>query len=315
MYHPSKSLLLLLEAPRRNIPKASRRFVYRLAFFYILGTLVISVIVASNDKLLLQGVSSAKTTAAASPFVIGIKNAGIRALDHIINAGKLRLAPLSKAVFDHVIVILTSAWSSGNSFLFAGSRSLYSLAIAGQAPDIFRTCNKHGVPYLCVAVTSLLTCLVYLSVSSGSANIFQWFVNVTTISGYLAWIILLITYLRFRKALEFNGILGERAYRAPGQPYATYFALFILVLLTLTNGFQVFFPGRFAVSSFLAAYMTLPIVTVLYLGHKVRFRTPLHLPVHKIDVSSGKEEADRLEELDVLPMPKNMLEKMWFWIA
>ncbi|KAI4132314.1 MAG: hypothetical protein LQ338_000775 [Usnochroma carphineum] len=286
------------EAPRRNIPKAARRFVYRLTFFYILGTLVITVIVASNDDLLLQGVNSGKTNAGASPFVIGIKRAGIRVLDHIINA-----------------VILTSAWSAGNSFLFAGSRSLYSLALTGQAPRIFRTCNKHGVPYLCVAVTSLLACLVYLSVSSGSATVFQWFVNLTTISGYIAWIILLITYLRFRRALEFNGILHERPYKSPGQPYVTYFALFILSLLTLTNGFQVFFPGKFTASSFLAAYITLPIVIVLYLGHKIWFRTPLFLRVHKIDVYSGKEEADRLEEMDVPPVPKNVLERIWFWIA
>ncbi|KAL8733539.1 MAG: hypothetical protein Q9181_003538 [Wetmoreana brouardii] len=286
------------EAPRRNIPKAAKRFVYRLAVFYILGTLVISVIVASNDDLLLQGVNSGKTNAGASPFVIGIKRAGIQTLDHIINA-----------------VILTSAWSAGNSFLFAGSRSLYSLAMTGQAPKIFRTCNRHGVPYLCVAVTSLLACLVYLSVSSGSANVFQWFVNLTTISGYIAWIILLITYLRFRRALEFNGMLDQRPYKSPLQPYATYIALVFLIVLTLTNGFQVFFPGKFTASSFLAAYITLPIVIVLYLGHKIWFRTPLFLRVHIIDVFSGKEEADRLEELDVPPVPRNWLERIWFWIA
>ncbi|KAL8826646.1 MAG: hypothetical protein Q9170_007321 [Blastenia crenularia] len=286
------------EAPRRNIPKAAKRFVYRLTVFYILGTFVISVIVASNDDLLLQGVNSGKTNAGASPFVVGIKRAGIRVLDHIINA-----------------VILTSAWSAGNSFLFAGSRSLYSLALTGQAPRIFRTCNKHGVPYLCVAVTSLLACLVYLSVSSGSATVFQWFVNLTTISGYIAWIILLITYLRFRKALEFNGMLDQRPYKSPGQPYATYFALFLLIILTLTNGFQVFFPGKFTASSFLAAYITLPIVIVLYLGHKIWFRTPLFLQVQQIDVYSGKKEADRLEELDEPPIPRNVLERIWFWIA
>lgn len=77
-----------LEAPRRNIPKASRRFVHRLAFFYILGTLVISVIVASNDDLLLHGVNSGKADAGASPFVIGIKRAGIQGLDHVVNAGQ-----------------------------------------------------------------------------------------------------------------------------------------------------------------------------------------------------------------------------------
>ena len=166
------------EAPRRNIPKAGSRFIYRLIFFYILGSLVISVIVASNDPDLLSAVKRGSKDAGASPFVVGIKRAGITGLDHVINAA-----------------ILTSAWSAGNCFVYAGSRSLYSLAVTGQAPKIFRTCNKHGVPYFAVAVTSLLACLVYLSVSAGSASVFSWFLNLTTISGYIAWIVILLTYL------------------------------------------------------------------------------------------------------------------------
>ena len=107
------------EAPRRNIPKAGSRFIYRLIVFYVLGSLVISVIVSSNDSDLLQAVSSGTSNAGASPFVLGIQRAGIPVLNHIING-----------------VILTSAWSAGNSFLFAASRSLYSLALTGQAPKV-----------------------------------------------------------------------------------------------------------------------------------------------------------------------------------
>ncbi|MDI1487621.1 MAG: hypothetical protein OHK93_006891 [Ramalina farinacea] len=286
------------EAPRRNIPKASKRFIYRLLCFYILGTLVISIIVSCKDDDLLQAVNSGTSNAGASPFVVGIQRAGIQGLNHVVNA-----------------VILTSAWSAGNSFLFAGSRSLYSLAKTGQAPKIFMTCNRHGVPYYCVAVTALLACLVYLNVSSGSAQVFTWFVNLTTISGYIAWIVLMITYLRFRHALSHNGLLHTRPYRSPGQPYASYATLTILIIVTLTNGFQVFFPGNFSAGSFLAAYITLPIFVVLYLGHKIWFRTPLFYRVRDIDVWSGKAEADRLEEEDVPPVAKNWVEKVWFWIA
>ena len=166
------------EAPRRNIPKAGRRFIYRLLLFYVLGTLVISVIVSSSDPELLQAVTSGKSNAGASPFVLAIQRAGIRGLNHVVNA-----------------VILTSAWSAGNSFLFAGSRMLYSLALTNQAPKIFRTCNKNGVPYIAVLGTAALACLVYLSVSAGSAAVFTWFLNLTTISGFIAWIALMMTYL------------------------------------------------------------------------------------------------------------------------
>lgn len=63
------------EAPRRNIPKASRRFIYRrLFFFYVSGPLVTSVIVSCKDGDLLQVVKSGKSNAGASPFVTAFKS-------------------------------------------------------------------------------------------------------------------------------------------------------------------------------------------------------------------------------------------------
>ncbi|MCJ1450203.1 hypothetical protein MMC28_000532 [Mycoblastus sanguinarius] len=286
------------KAPRLNIPKAGRRFVYRLITFYVLGALVISIIVSSDDPDLLQAVSNGTKDAGASPFVLGIKRAGIKGLDHVIN-----------------VVILTSAWSAANSFLYAGSRSLYSLALTGQAPRVLRTCNKSGVPYVAVICTAMLSCLVYLSVSRGSSTVFVWFLNLTTISGYVAWIVMLIAYLRFRKALIYNCTLRSLPYTSAGQPYTTYSALSVLILLSLTNGFQVFFPGNFSAGSFLAAYITIPVFLALYLGHKMWTRTPWIWKFEEVDVWTGKEEADRMEEEDIAPAGKTLLEKIWFWFV
>lgn len=118
-------------APRRNIPKAARRFIYRLAVFYGLGSFVIGVIVPRNDPDLLGA-----SNASASPFVIGIKNAGIEGLDHVINAA-----------------VLTSAWSAGNAFLYSGSRVLFSMALSGQAPGFLKRTTKRGIPFAAVLVT------------------------------------------------------------------------------------------------------------------------------------------------------------------
>lgn len=38
-------------------------------------------------------------------------------------------------------------------------------------------------------------------------------------------------------------------------------------------------------------------------------------PIHEIDVLYGKREMDELEAMDVPPVPKNVLQKIWFWIA
>ena len=99
--------------------------------------------------------------------------------------------------------------------------------------------------------------------------VFDWFVNISTISGYIAWIVCLITYIRFHKALRLNNMLETLPYRTPFQPYAAYIVLFVLSILTLTNGFQVFFPDNWDVAAFLAAYITIPLFLALYLGHKV----------------------------------------------
>jgi len=166
-----------------------------------------------------------------------------------------------------------------------------------------------------VLVTWLPGLLAYLTLSDSSARVFDWFVNISTISGFVAWIVVLITYLRFRKALAHHGLLHTLPYRTPLQPYATWAVLGVLGVLTLTNGFQVFFPDVWSVSGFLAAYITIPIFLALYLGHKVVRKTRFAIPVQEIDVISGKAEMDAYCAMDEEPVPKNVWQKIWFWIA
>ncbi|KAL8354950.1 hypothetical protein RB601_000643 [Gaeumannomyces tritici] len=281
-------------APRRNIPKAARRFIWRLAIFYGLGSLMVGVITPHDDKNLLNKESNAN----ASPWVIGIQRAGIVGLNHVINAA-----------------ILTSAWSAGNAFLYSGSRVLYSLALNGQAPRVFARSTKRGVPYAAVLATWSVGLLAYLKVNEKSGLVFTWLMNLSTISGYIAWIVVLVTYLRFRSALTFRGLLHTLPFRGALQPYGTYFTLLVLVLLTLTNGFALFFPGRWEVESFLVAYITLPIFLVLYLGHKAVTRTPFFRKTEDIDVVTGVREMEELAASDVEPVPKNVWQRIWFWIA
>lgn len=38
-------------------------------------------------------------------------------------------------------------------------------------------------------------------------------------------------------------------------------------------------------------------------------------PLNEIDVLTGKREMDELEDLDEPPIPKNWLQKIWYWLA
>ena len=92
--------------------------------------------------------------------------------------------------------------------------------------------------------------------------------------------------------------------------------MIILILLCLTNGFQVFFPGTFSAASFLAAYITLPLFFALYLGHKLWTRTPWIGSIETVDIWSGIAEANQQEEQDIEPSkPRNLLERVWSWIV
>ena len=113
------------ENPRKNIPKAVRRVFWRILFFYVLGSLAIGVLVPYNDANLLNAQKNDDAGAAQSPWVIAIDRAQIKVLPSIINA-----------------VILTSASSSANAFLYTGSRYLYALAQNGQAPKFLLHCSK-----------------------------------------------------------------------------------------------------------------------------------------------------------------------------
>lgn len=133
--------------PRRNIPIAAKRIFWRVGIFYMLSIFMVGLVVPSTDENLLNS----SGTAAASPFVIAASRAGIKIVPSIINA-----------------VVLTSAWSSGNSGLLNSSRTLYGLAQEGRAFKIFKRTNRLGIPYVAVGFMSLFICLGYMTLVRNS---------------------------------------------------------------------------------------------------------------------------------------------------
>lgn len=285
------------EAPRINLPKAANRFIYRLFFFYIVSVIIIGCIVSSSDPRLMSAISNGAQGAGASPFVIGIQNAGIPVLNHIINAA-----------------ILSSAYSAGNSFLYSASRTLYSMSLTGDVPKIFSKVNRWGVPYNSVAAAAAICLLAYLNVSNSSAEAFTWFSNISTVSGFIEWIFLAITYIRFRKAITYHNMDSRVTYRPKFGLFGAYANIFFFSLIALTNGYAVFF--NFNGSDFVAAYVTLPIVFFLYVGHMIWTKNyRLYAPSEDIDVFTGLEEIEKEAEEFVPKNPSNIFQRVWFWIA
>lgn len=303
------------EDPRRNIPKAVRRVFWRILFFYVLGSLAIGVLLPYNEENLLKAIESGTGTAAASPWVIAVYRASVPVLPSIINA-----------------VILTSATSSANAFLYTGSRYLYALAQNGQAPRFLLKCSKRcvsycshfrcswhaliwfrGVPYFCIGITASISFLTYLSCSEGSATVFKWFQNLTTIANLFTWVSICIAYIHFYLALKAQGIdRNTLVFKSPFQPYTAIFALAFFSMIIIFNGFYVFKP--WVVDDFITAYVGIPIYFFLFLFWKI-FKRTSWVPPSEADLHTGKAALDAADLNWPERKPRNMLERVWFWIA
>ncbi|KAI0487803.1 amino acid permease/ SLC12A domain-containing protein [Xylaria cf. heliscus] len=262
-----------MKNPRRNLPITANTFIWRLVFFYCLSALAVGIICPSDA----QGLTTS-SGAAASPWAIGIKQAGIRGLDSVVNGG-----------------ILLSAWSSGNSYLYMASRSLYSMALEGSAPKCFARTNRWGVPVRAVLATACYGLLAYLNVSSSGGAVFNWFVSLTNTAGIISWICCCIVFLRFTTACKVQEI-ADLPYKSIFQPYVTWVNLVVLSILLLLNGFSVFFRGRWSINSFLTAYIGVPVFLLIYFCHRIVHRKdPWAYSPEKVDLKTGLAEMEAIE--------------------
>ncbi|KAK8058626.1 hypothetical protein PG994_009074 [Apiospora phragmitis] len=252
--------------PAKAVPSAIRWTFWGILSLFVSTIFFIGLLVPSDNPDLNLG----KTDASASPLVIAAKLAGVKVLPDIINA-----------------VLLTAVLSAANSNVYSGSRILVALTNEGHAPAFIRRTNKIGTPYVAVGITSAIGLLAYMNLSESGGDVFDWLLNVTAIAGFITWSCICICHMRFMNALAHKGTSRDiLPYRAPLQPYLTWFGLFFCVLILLTNGFTAFI-GEFSTSDFFAAYISLILFFVLFVGHKVIMRTkPVKLA--DVDLMTGR---------------------------
>lgn len=153
--------------PRLCMPQAVRLTFLRILFFYVISVFLLGLVVPYNSQELAFA-AGAKTSAAASPFVVAIKIARIKGLDHVINA--------CLAVF---------VFSAANSDIYISSRTLYGIAVDGKAPRVFTRTTKAGVPFVSLALCASFCGLAYMSVSSSAATVFNNLTSLVTVFGEL----------------------------------------------------------------------------------------------------------------------------------
>jgi len=217
------SICLEAENPRKTMRTAVRAIFYRIVLLYLFSLFFVGMCISRSDPNLLQANTEATGTGAQSPFVIVITTSGIKVLDHIVNA-----------------VVLTSAFSSGNEFLYSSSRALFMLAQEGQAPRIFARILPNGVPYMSLIFCSLFSLLAYLNCGAGgAAEAFNWLSNITTLGSMLTWCGIALTHIRFYQGMRRQGLNRKEVlpFSSWIQPWGAWVVLisFLIIILSVLS--------------------------------------------------------------------------------
>ncbi|KAJ6179236.1 hypothetical protein N7519_009697 [Penicillium mononematosum] len=263
------------KSPRQAIPQATKRIFFRILIFYVISIFMIGLVVPSNEPKL----SSSSGTASQSPFVIAATLAGIKVVPSIINA-----------------VIITSAWSSGNSNMLGGSRVLFGLAMNGQAPKFFTRLNRFSVPWIAISLYGLFMCLGYMSLSSTANTVFDWLQDLVSITTLTNWLTILVTYLRFYYGCKKQGISRKSLpWATPLQPYISWASLFMLTILLITGGYSTFIKGHWDNEGFVSSYINIPLFLILYFAYKFVRKTKI-VPLEDIPIQPFIDIANRNPE-------------------
>lgn len=255
--------------PRVTMPRAIRNTFWSIFLLFIGTIFFIGILVPYDDPRMAIGGSNASS----SPLVIAAELAGVAVLPHIINA-----------------VLLTVLLSAACSNVYSGSRILVGLAEEGCGPKFLMWTTKRGVPWVGVTVTAAFGLLAYMNLSASGGEVFDWFLNIISVSGFIAWACVCVCHLRFLDALKAQNISRDTLpFKSwGGRPMAIY-GLVVTVVITLTQGFTAFVD--WSTSDFFVSYISLILFAVLYISHKAWYR-PAFIKPEEADLVSGRFHED-----------------------
>lgn len=195
-----------------------------------------------------------------------------------------------------------------NSALYVASRSLVSLAKEGRAPKFFAKTTANGTPANALIFSNLLGLISMLNYKAGPGKVFSYLLTISGSATYIAWAVIGITHVRFRRGWVAQGHrVEDLPFRALWYPYGTWFVVFINTFLVIIAGYSVFIGGFHAVD-FVINYVVVAVFVVLFCGWKVIKRTKM-VSLSEMDfttgrrtISSGNNESDVSEEEKPVPL-------------
>lgn len=266
--------------PRKTLPSAYKQVFLRLTVFFIGGALCVGILVPYNNPTLQNTAGVTLPGAAGSPYVIAMQNLGIKVLPDIMN-----------------ILLITSAFSAGNSYTYCSSRTLYGFALDGYAPRFLTATTKTGVPIYCVIAALCWALISFLQLGKGSKVVLNWIINLITSCQLINYSIMSFTYVFFYRALKAQGIdRSTLPFVGWYQPWLAIIGGLLAFVMIFVGTYTIFMPGNWDYESFLFSYLMIFIDIAIFVIFKLVVRTKW-VKAEDADLVTGLKEVEEHEEL------------------
>lgn len=194
------------ENPSVDMPRALRVTIIGLLIAYFISLIIILSILPWNQANL-----------TGSPFAYIFREAGFESAELIVN-----------------LVILTSALSSANAFVYGSIRSLWALGKEEQAPLFVTKVDEKGLPVNSLLVVFSVTLFAVTAAFISPDIVYLFLQSIIGISNMTVYAMYAVVLIYFRNHLKAENISTDTlGYKAKGYPVMPYLLLALIAFVII----------------------------------------------------------------------------------
>lgn len=225
--------------PEKNLPKVIYTVIFSLIVIYIVCLLLLSFILPWQEASLKM-----------SPFAYVLGKAGLKSAELVINA-----------------VVVTSALSSANTFIFSCTRTLWSLGKHGQALRFLAKVNRKKVPVNALLISMAFAVFALFSSVISPDVVYLFLISSVGLGNMFLYGLTCLCQYNFRKRYMAEGnSVDKLKFRAPLYPALPIIGIVFYSLIVI--GMAIDPTQRIALFTGLPTYLLLYIVYKAAEGRK-----------------------------------------------
>jgi len=236
--------------PAKTLPKSIKYVFWRLTLFYVISIAIITLLLPYNDLRLTY-----QDNVSMSPYTLIFSQYLSTYAGDFIN-----------------LVILIAVLSAANASMYSATRILWYLGKTNQAPPIFGRLNPYAVPIVALIASALVGSLVFLSSFVGNGLLFAYLVQISSLSGFIAWFGIALSHYQFRKKyVAQHGTIDGLPYKAKFYPYAQLFSMIALVCIVVFQIIPVLKNATYGILDLILTYSSVLLFLIFFGVHKQFF--------------------------------------------